>query len=188
MTWTPHGTELTIAAVPDAHPPAETATGRLQQMRQFARRFGVHEEYRKDKVECRLLPSPLDRYADPDKGIVDGAMFAFANGTNPELGLFLECNDKDWTYGTFRMGAAALSVDLDGKRIREIAPVQIYTTSGFLYVDAPDSAAAGMRPLVLTLSESERADRRSPSSLFVPFRDVMPLWQNESKPPRQVRL
>jgi hypothetical protein len=129
MEWTPRGTELTTAVLPDARPPSDTAAGRLQQMRQFARRFAVHEEYHKDKVECRLLPSPLDRYADPDKRIVDGALFAFANGTNPELGLFLECNDKEWTYGLFRMGAAALFIDLDGKPVREIAPVRIYSTT-----------------------------------------------------------
>ena len=129
MEWTPRGTELTTAALPDARPPAESTAGRLQQMRQFARRFAVHEEYRGDKVECRLMPAPIDRYADPEKGIRDGALFTFANGTNPELGLLLECNDREWTYGTFRMGAAALFVDLDGKSVREIPNVGAYSTT-----------------------------------------------------------
>jgi hypothetical protein len=126
MDWAPRGTELLTAALSDAPPPAEGATGRLQQLRQLARRFAVHEDYRGDKVECRLMPAPIDRYSDPDKGIVDGALFAFANGTNPELGLLIECNKKDWTYGTFRMGSAALFVDLDNKSIREIPGIQNY--------------------------------------------------------------
>jgi hypothetical protein len=129
MQWTPVGTELITALLPDAHAPADSATGRLQQMRQVARRFSVHEEYRGDKVECRLMPAPLDRYSDREKGIVDGALFAFANGTNPELGLLLECREKDWTFGTFRMASAALSVDLDGKLTREIPNLQRYTTT-----------------------------------------------------------
>jgi len=129
MQWTPIGTELMTAPLPDARPPADSAAARLQQMRQIARRFSVHEDYRGDKVECRFMPTPLDRYADREQRIVDGALFAFANGTNPELGLLLECNDMDWTYGTFRMGAAALSVDLDGKSMREIPKLQSYSTT-----------------------------------------------------------
>jgi len=130
VQWLARGSELQTAVLPDASSPSDNAKGRLVQMRQLARRFAVRENYRGDKVECRLMPTPIDRYADPGSGIVDGAWFAFTNGTNPELGLLLECNETAWTYGTFRMGAAALSVDLDGKSIREIPTVRAYSTTG----------------------------------------------------------
>jgi len=113
--WTPSGTDLKMAALTNAPRAADSKTARLAQMRQAARRFEVREEYRGDKVECRLLATPIDRYDGGERDRLDGAMFIFANGTNPEVGLLVECRDNEWSYGMFRLGGAALSADLDGK-------------------------------------------------------------------------
>jgi hypothetical protein len=129
VRWSPSQTDLKMAPLPDAPAPADSARGRLPQLRQLARRFAVHEDHAGNKVECRLMPAPIDRYADPDHKIVDGAVFAFATGTNPELGLLLETDGKEWTYGVFRMGAAALFIDLDDKPRHEIPNVQNYSMS-----------------------------------------------------------
>jgi hypothetical protein len=119
-TWHPTGTELKMTRLPDAPRPADSAKARLAQMRQSSRRFAVHETLdRGEKVECRLLSQPIDRYADEDRDIADGAIFVFANGTNPELGLLLECDANDWSYGVARLSAAALFADLDGKQFFE---------------------------------------------------------------------
>jgi hypothetical protein len=112
--WAPSGTDLKMAALANAPRTADSKTTRLAQMRQMARRFEVREQYRGDKVECRLLSTPIDRYGG-EKDTLDGAIFIFANGTNPEVGLVLECRDNEWSYGMFRLGGAALSADLDGK-------------------------------------------------------------------------
>src|SRR4029079_11714601 len=77
IRWSPSATDLKMLALPDAPPPADPAKLRLPQLRQFARRFAVHEDHAGNKVECRLMPAPIDRYADPDRKIVDGAVFAF---------------------------------------------------------------------------------------------------------------
>ncbi len=119
--WAPHGTELSMAALDGAPPPADTARGRLAQMRELARRFTAHEEFQGQKIVCRLLPQPIDRYDDAEAGITDGAILVFANGTNPEMGLLLECSDKQWSYGAFRLTAAALFAEFDGKTILEMA-------------------------------------------------------------------
>ena len=115
VSWTPASTELTMVPVRDAPEPADTKRSRLAQMRQLARRFTAQAEWQGDTVECRLLAQPIDRYDDEDAGIVDGTVFVFANGTNPEMGLLLECSDELWSYGVIRLTAAKLSAQLDGK-------------------------------------------------------------------------
>ncbi len=119
--WAPHGTELSMAALDDAPPPAGAPRSRLSQMRELVRRFTVHEVFQGQKIVCRLLPQPIDRYDDAAAGVTDGAIFVFANGTNPEMGLLLECSDKQWSYGAFRLTAAALFAEFDGKTILELA-------------------------------------------------------------------
>lgn len=126
VRWLPSGTDLKVSAVPDGPAPADSTKTRLLQMRQMARRFAAHEEYRKDKVECRLMPQPIDRYDDAERGIVDGAIFAFANGTNPEIGLLLECGKDEWSYGVLRLSSAALTLDLDGKLVYQQASFTNY--------------------------------------------------------------
>jgi hypothetical protein len=119
LRWDATGSALDLKDLPDAPRPAATAPARLAQMRQLARRFGATEKYRGETVECRMLPQPLDRYhADADK-ITDGAIFALANGTNPEIGVVLEADADRWRYGILRLSAAASWVTLDGKPVTE---------------------------------------------------------------------
>lgn len=118
--WTPTGTELKMVRLEDAPRPGESRTARLIQMRQICRRFTVRETLGNgDQVECRLLTQPIDRYADDAAGISDGAIFVFANGTNPELAVILECNAEQWTHGAARLSSALLFAELDGKKYFE---------------------------------------------------------------------
>ena len=129
VRWAPVGTDLKIAPLPEAPAPADSAKTRLRQMRQLALRFAAREDHKGDKVECRLMPQPIDRYDDPARGIVDGAIFAFANGTNPEIGLLLESGKKEWSYGVLRLSAAAATLDLDGKQVYQQAAFNNYTVT-----------------------------------------------------------
>src|SRR5438132_886597 len=82
--------------------PALTAAARLTQMRQWARRFAATERVNDGSIECRLLSQPIDRYQSATEKIVDGAIFAYANGTNPELAVVFESDGERWWYGTLR--------------------------------------------------------------------------------------
>lgn len=113
--WSPQGTELKLHPLPAAPMPAATSRARLAQFRQIAQRFSAHEKLGDDSVECRLMPQPIDRYSNADTGTLNGAVFAFANGTNPEVGLLLECTEKEWSYGAFRLSSAEIVAALDGK-------------------------------------------------------------------------
>jgi len=122
-TWELTGTDLTMKGLADGPLPGPSERARLAQMRELARRFTVHEKVGGSQIECRLMPQPIDRYTDRENQLIDGAAFAFANGTNPEAGILLETDGKDWSFGAFRLSTAALFVGLDGKPVIELPKV-----------------------------------------------------------------
>lgn len=99
--------------------PAASGTKRLAQMRSIAREFVVFDDFASTnqtvRHELRLLSNPLYRYEAKDQGVVDGAVFVFALGTDPELILVLEAREKDdgnrdWFYRFEAMTAWAVEV------------------------------------------------------------------------------
>ena len=115
---------LEFRALSEAVMPADSKAARLTQLRQLARRFSATilrdpAENRRD--EMRLLPQPLFRYANPDVGLIDAALFGFtATGTNPDVLLAVEMRGNDdvsWHYGIARMTMEGLSVQLDGATV-----------------------------------------------------------------------
>jgi hypothetical protein len=117
IRWTPTSAGLALHDFPGAPKPAATPAARLIQMRELAKRFAVKERVNEVPIECRLMPQPIDRYrADADK-IADGAIFAYANGTNPEVGILLESDGERWRFAALRLTAAACGVWLDGHEV-----------------------------------------------------------------------
>lgn len=122
--WSSGGPGLVLKAIPGAPAPAGTESLRLTQMRQLARRFEAHEDEGppRGRLQLRLMPRPVHRYSDPDSGLLDGAIFAFAYGTNPDLLLALESSRQGgqspvWRYGLARLGGGATFVGLDGHEV-----------------------------------------------------------------------
>jgi len=132
ITWDADESALSLKLLPAAPPPAETPAARLLQLRRLARRFSAREKIESgESMVCRMLPQPFDRYQAPDEKIVDGAIFAFANGTNPEIGVFLECDGAKWAYGVVRLSAAEMMVTLDGVEVAQFpAVVSVNKTRG----------------------------------------------------------
>ncbi|HEX5104610.1 MAG TPA: hypothetical protein VFV87_12405 [Pirellulaceae bacterium] len=112
--WEPEG-GLARTPLPDAPPPANSAAGRLVQMRQISRDFTAHMQA-DGMWELRLLPQPLFRFesdkifaAAADKtDAIDGALFAWVwtKGTDPEVLLLVECRRTEggpaWQYAPVR--------------------------------------------------------------------------------------
>ena len=117
IAWDATGSGLKLRDLANAPVPANAAPLRLIQMREIARRFAVREILKGEPIPCRLLPQPIDRYESASGNILDGAIFAFANGTNPETGLVLECDKTRWSYGILRLSSAEAKVDLDGREV-----------------------------------------------------------------------
>jgi hypothetical protein len=115
--WKATGSAISFRALEGSSAPAKTPAARLAQMRQLARRFSVQEIVKGEVIECRLLAQPIDRYQSAQDEIEDGAIFAFANGTNPELGLVLEEGKSGWTFGTVRLSSAEVVVKLDDREV-----------------------------------------------------------------------
>lgn len=95
-------------------------------MREIARRFAFEDRGAKDELyELRLMPHPVHRYQAADAGLVDGALFVFAYGTNPQALLVIELHrDKEamnWHYGCARVSGDAVSATLDGKPVFAVA-------------------------------------------------------------------
>jgi hypothetical protein len=75
-------------------PPAASRAERLRQMKQLAQGFSAHAvktapDYDEGSVwHLRMMAQPIYRYVE--EAAVDGAIFAFAQGTDPEVFLILE--------------------------------------------------------------------------------------------------
>jgi len=69
-------------------------------MRNIAREFSGAMKDNNDVTELRLLTQPIVRYKAPERGVIDGAIFALVwKGTDPEILLVLEDrNDNDGAF------------------------------------------------------------------------------------------
>ncbi|MCI0361336.1 MAG: hypothetical protein L0211_22870 [Planctomycetaceae bacterium] len=107
-----------FADLAGAQPPAESARGRLGQMRSLAREFATELADKRggDEVvrELRLLDQPAYRYDSPSHKVLDGGLFAFVEGTDPESWLMLEAIEsttgRGWRFALARMNIDALRV------------------------------------------------------------------------------
>lgn len=114
--WSPTEAGVTFRDVPDAPEPAKTATARLAQMKAMAEPFKVTmtsiKDGQTDREEMRLLPKPIYRYEIAKEkpihaDLIDGAMFAFVQGTDPEAVLMLEAVKRgDRTTWQYAFGRA----------------------------------------------------------------------------------
>jgi hypothetical protein len=82
VVWEPERPGVEPKAIPGAPKPDATAVARLRQMRTLAAQFSVIAQYGDMKEQLRLLTTPLYRYASEKQGVTDGALFAFARGTD----------------------------------------------------------------------------------------------------------
>ena len=74
------------------------------------------------RYELRLMPKPLLRYSNPKEKLLDGAIFAFSYGTNPELLALIEAQgdapeSAEWRVGFARCGTAEPHVLLNDDEI-----------------------------------------------------------------------
>ena len=142
VIWSPETAGVEFKEVPKAPRPAKTAAERLLQMKAIAAGFKATmtgwAADNSDQEALRLLPRPLYRYdlanaKDPDPQLVDGALFAYVLGTDPEAVLVLEAvGTKDepvpkapgespkqekagWQYAFVRATSGGLEVRLDDK-------------------------------------------------------------------------
>ncbi|MBC7816769.1 MAG: hypothetical protein IAG10_07770 [Planctomycetaceae bacterium] len=126
--WNTSKPGLALKPLPGVDAPAREARSRLVQMRRLAGDFATHladtrGNERVVKRQLRLLPQPVFRYLTPqaDATYLDGALFVFVEGTDPETILILEAsklNDKAiWQFGLARNNSDPIRVTFRDKEV-----------------------------------------------------------------------
>ena len=123
--WAPTTPGLEFKPVPGATKPAESAAQRARQMRVLAEGFRASDSYGASGwSELRLLPTPIARYGESGTKLVDGALFTFVIGTDPEVFLFLEARTGkeglQWEYALAPMTVYAVKGSYQGRAIWEL--------------------------------------------------------------------
>src|SRR5262249_20737223 len=92
----------------------------------------------------RLLPQPLVRYAQTERGVLDGALFAFVLSTNPELLLVVEAQTVDdksqWMYSVARFTGRQTDLRFQDR--------QIWTTADLPSTRDPQATFFQLRALI----------------------------------------
>jgi hypothetical protein len=102
--WCPTKPGVTFRTIPGPSAPADTRPARLAQMRKIANEFTATTSAPADygggrsHGELRLLPQPLYRNPDESELALDGALFTFAFGTDPEVLLLVEARKMPEGY------------------------------------------------------------------------------------------
>ena len=133
-TWQPKTAGLDFVEASDIDLPADSPALRLRQMKALAERFTAAVDMNEDfstPEQLRLLTTPVYRYSSQDHLIVDGAIVAFVQGTNPEILLIVEAVAKDgaiqWQYGFARMSSYNLRVYQDARIVWKNVRVAVPT-------------------------------------------------------------
>jgi len=134
LVWSPSVAGVQFQEVADAPTPADSPVVRLRQMKGLVRRFSATltgwKSSESQREELRLLPQQLYRYdvkaaktTHPE--LRDGAVFAFVQGTDPEMLLLLEsvaAGDRPlgWQYAFARATSGGLEAQLDGELVWKV--------------------------------------------------------------------
>lgn len=123
--WSTSDEGISRKPVVGAPRPAASRAERLRQMKQLAESFSVHAvktgpDYDDGSIwHLRMMAQPIYRYAQ--EAAVDGAIFAFAQGTDPEVYLILESDEVkgrgQWHFGFARACVWELHAKRDGHEV-----------------------------------------------------------------------
>ncbi len=125
--WRTAAPGLQFQAVSESPQPAGSPAQRLLQMRQIARKFAVVKKERDgSQVELRILTQPIHRYGGAG-GPADGGLFAFVQGTDPELFVLLEArpvgDPSQWQYALVRMNGVGFVVRYGDREVWSVEPL-----------------------------------------------------------------
>ncbi|MGH2890291.1 MAG: hypothetical protein ACRDNJ_11745, partial [Solirubrobacteraceae bacterium] len=120
--WRPQTDGVEFRVVPgQTEPAAATPARRLTQMHRLLRDFTATLGREPRQHELRVLTQPIYRYGDDQAELADGAVFAFAEATDPEILLLLEARRENGKPASWRWAAARMSmVPLDIKHRDEL--------------------------------------------------------------------
>jgi len=131
--WTPRDPGIQWKPLPDAPDPADSDAQRLIQMRGLAREFEASSISRQDGKEqkLRLLPQPIYRYKSASSKVIEGGLFAFVMGTDPELLLMIEARPVNgvprWHFAAARFTGIPLRLHQQGEVVWKCENAKAWT-------------------------------------------------------------
>ncbi|MDR3618059.1 MAG: hypothetical protein P4L85_01825 [Paludisphaera borealis] len=108
VVWSPAKPGVELKPIPGAPAPADSAAGRLRQMRALAREFTSRQTNRAGVDSAmRVLSQPLYRYEGTKGDLIDGGLFVFVHGGAPEIFMLIEARrmqdgTSEWRFGANR--------------------------------------------------------------------------------------
>jgi hypothetical protein len=117
---------------PDVPSPAATPALRLVQMRRIAEQYTarISDVANEKEGDLRLLTKPLYRYPADVAGAIDGGLFAFVQGTDPEVLLLLEATPSTsgdrWRIAFARFTHTTAVVHRDGQLVWQCDKAEPY--------------------------------------------------------------
>jgi hypothetical protein len=121
--WNSSGPGVEFKPIEGGPRAAETVSARLTQMRNMSKDFTVEKTDRDNDSQqrMRLLTQPILRYQSAAEQVVDGAIFAFVQGTDPEVFLLLEAREREggtaWYYALARMNSVAFQANYKDQEV-----------------------------------------------------------------------
>ena len=143
VTWEPAEPGVKFETLEDLGAPAATEALRLAQMRRAVREFRFVDKWGEDakttgsEWELRLMPTPLLRYSSASEKIIDGALFAFVQGTNPEALVLVEAvetaNGRVWRAAPSRLTGYQVRGWHKDRLVLEVEKIQSPIRTATLY-------------------------------------------------------
>ena len=126
--WTPDRPGIEWKAVPGSPVPGDSSAKRLAQARSIARKFRSHSiDSRGSRWELRVLSKPMFEFEQLPQGSGrGGALFAFCEGTDPEVLFIVETRPTDegprWHYAFAAFSNYELHASLAGQEVWTVPP------------------------------------------------------------------
>ena len=124
--WTPTQPGIEFTPVPHAPRPSRSSQIRGSQMVELAGRFQAQIGEQQERRNLRLEPNPIYRYENASTDGMEGALFAFLHGGDPELVLMIEArgqaSDARWHWAPVRLSEKSLTVAHQGEPVWTDSP------------------------------------------------------------------
>jgi hypothetical protein len=135
VVWTPAKRGLELRPIPGAPASADSAAMRLRQLRSLAQEFSGRQTNRRGvDSDMRLLAQPVYRYEKIKGDLIDGALFAFLQGTDPEVFLLIEArrtpegDARVRYFGATRMHGINLRLYRGGREVWNAPEISVEET------------------------------------------------------------
>jgi len=136
VVWSAKSSGLEWKPVPGEPVVGKTPLERQRQMKKLAEEFTAEMFDTRVNIggedqQLRPMTQPVYRYESPSRAVLEGGVFAYVVGTDPELFLMLQAIEKDgsrqWQYGLARMSMDSMRMKHQQKDVWQAEKLTLET-------------------------------------------------------------